>query len=78
MNHRVPNLDSTEQLEEFTRFEEIDRCTRINYLIELLAELRNQALSLNEKTLAYLIEMSLLEAVQLNEMEKFHSEIPAD
>lgn len=78
MNHRVPSMDNAEQLAEFKRFEEIDRRTRLNYLIELLAELRTQALSLNENTLAYLIEMSVLEATHLNEVEKFPPEIPAD
>ncbi len=78
VNQNVPLLDKTPSFADFDRFNQIDRQTRLLYLMELLAELRNQALSLNEKTLAYLIEMSVLEAVQLREIEEFQRKLPAD
>lgn len=42
----------------------------LSYLHDLLGEMRNQALELEQETLAYLIEMAMLEALQQDQIEQ--------
>lgn len=56
-------------------FDTMERSLRLQYISQMLRELRNQARSLDEDTLGYLIEMAMLESVQVDEIEKFQRDL---
>ncbi len=76
MSNRV--VLSAEPRKFANEFAQIDRGTRLEYLTQMLNEMRDQALLLEEETLANLIEIALLEAACKTKVEKIMHEYMAD
>lgn len=53
----------------------LDRRDHLEYISFMLTELRLLAIDIREDTLAYLVEMAILEALQASEISKFQSDL---
>ena len=75
LKNRQPCQGETSREEKPPHIDFTDRQQHLEYLSQMLAEMRKIALNIEENTLAYLIEMSVLEALQAGEIIKFQDDL---
>ncbi|MGI9353474.1 MAG: hypothetical protein ACR2O3_18085 [Rhizobiaceae bacterium] len=79
MNHKMNlaharSVDvENEHKNQFPKSFNVKREAELDYLSEMLPQLRIMAISLEEPMLAYYLEMAMMEAHMQLEIERFHS-----